>query len=305
MAHLITTLGPKSDDELSAILPHEHIFVDLRAGPQDLSRIHSYEVVGLMAPEIGKLKKLGVSALVECTPVGCGRRVDFVSAVSEATGFPIVVPTGMYREPWIPEWAHMADEETLRDWMIGELRGKIKRSSVQAGWIKLSAGDDGLTECEKKILRAAAQAGAATNAAIGSHTMKGRVVREQLDILEGAGYTPDRFIWIHTQNEPDLALHLEIARRGAWIEYDAIGSDNFPDEFFLACIQDALDAGFGDRILLSHDRGWYDPAKADGGTPQPFTYIHEVFLDRLRVDGIDESTIAQMTQTNPFQAFAR
>ena len=305
MAHLISTLGPISEDDIGMILPHEHIFVDLRPGPQDLSQVHSYDVVGLMAPEIGKLKQFGVSALIECTPVGCGRRVDLVNAVSEATDFPIVVPTGIYREPWIPEWAHMADEDALRDWMLGELQGTIKHSDVQAGWIKLSAGDEGLTECEKKILRAAAQAGAETNAAIGSHTVKGRVVLEQLDLLEEAGYTPERFIWIHTQNEPDLALHLEIARRGAWIEYDAIGSDNFPDDFFIACIQDALDAGFGDRILLSHDRGWYDPAKEGGGTPQPFTYMNEIFLEKLRAEGIDGNTVVQLTHTNPFRAFAR
>ncbi len=305
MTHLITTLGPKSSEEVGMILPHEHIFADLRPCPQDLSQIQAYEVVGLMAPEIGKIKKLGVSALVECTPEGCGRRADFVKAVSEATGFPIVIPTGMYREPWIPEWAHIADEEALRDWMLGELQGEIKHSGVQAGLIKLSAGDDGLTECEKKILRAAAQAGSETNAVIGSHTVKGSVVQEQLDIIEEAGYRPERFIWIHTQNEPDLALHLEIARRGAWIEYDAIGRDNLPDEFFVACIQDALDAGLGDRVLLSHDRGWYDPGTPGGGTPQPFTYINEVFLDRLRADGIDEATIAQLTHTNPFRAFAR
>ena len=30
MARLITTLGPKRSDELGMILPHEHVFVDLR-----------------------------------------------------------------------------------------------------------------------------------------------------------------------------------------------------------------------------------------------------------------------------------
>ena len=58
--------------------------------------------------------------------------------------------------------------------MLGELQGEIEGSGVQAGWIKLSAGDDGLTACETKILRAAAAAGAATNAVIGSHTIRGR-----------------------------------------------------------------------------------------------------------------------------------
>ena len=96
---------------------------------------------------------------------------------------------------------------------------------MQAGWIKLSAGDDGLTACETKVLKAAGAAAAATGAVIGSHTVRGRVVRDQLDILASAGVSPDRFIWIHTQAEPDFDLHLEIARRGAWLEYDAIGSD--------------------------------------------------------------------------------
>ena len=42
-----------------------------------------------------------------------------------------------------------------------------------------------------------------------------------------------------------------------------------------------LDAGFGDQIMLSMDRGWYDPAQPGGGTPRPFTYLSEVFLPKL------------------------
>jgi phosphotriesterase-related protein len=53
---------------------------------------------------------------------------------------------------------------------------------------------------------------------IESHTIRGRVVRDQLDIIEAAGLTPDRFIWIHTQAEPGSSVHIEVARRGAWIE---------------------------------------------------------------------------------------
>ena len=86
---------------------------------------------------------------------------------------------------------------------------------MRAAWIKLSAGDDGLTPIETKILRAAARASKETGAIIGSHTIRGRVVRDQLDILEEAGGNVERFIWIHTQAEPDFSLHLEVAQRGA------------------------------------------------------------------------------------------
>jgi len=306
MRQLITTLGPKSAAELGLILPHEHIFVDLGPIGQN-AYLHAdpADVIRVMAPEIEKIKQLGVTALVECTPVGVGRRADIDRAVSEATNFPVVVPTGLYREPWIPEWAHAASEAEVADWMLGELTGEIENSGVQAAWIKLSAGDDGITSCEAKLLRAAAKAGAATNAIIGSHTIRGRVVRDQLDILEQAGYTAERFIWIHTQAEPDFALHLEMAQRGAWIEYDAIGSDERSDARVIEQIQQLLDAGFGQQIMLSHDRGWYDPSQPGGGTPKPYTPLMESFLPKLRAAGIDAPTITALTHTNPFRAYAR
>jgi phosphotriesterase-related protein len=306
MAELITTLGPKRAEELGLILPHEHVFVDLRTWDQPgYAQAETADVIALMAPEITRAQAAGVTALVECSTVGVGRRPDILKAVSEATGFPLVVPTGVYREPWIPDWIQAATEAELRDWMTSELSNEISPFGVRAGWIKLSAGDDGLTECEAKVLRAAAAAGAQTGAVIGSHTIRGRVVRDQLKIIEEAGYSPERFIWIHTQAETDFDLHVEVARRGAWIEYDAIGSDHVTDDYFLEHIQRVLDAGLGDRLLLSHDRGWYDPALPGGGRPKPFTYLSEVFLPKLRQAGVDERTLRELTQSNPYNAFAR
>lgn len=307
MEKLITSLGPKSSSELGMILPHEHIFVDLRTwDTPGYAQAELQEVIQLMAPEMEKAKKAGVTAIVECSTIGVGRRADIDRAVSEAAGLPLVIPTGVYREPWIPDWVHNASEAELTDWMLHELQSQIEASGVQAGWIKLSAGDDGLTACETKILRAAASAARETNAVIGSHTIRGRVVREELDLIEATGYDAGRFIWIHTQAEPDFELHLEMARRGAWLEYDAIGNiDGESDEYYLQHIQRLLDAGLGDKLLLSHDRGWYDPALPGGGIPKPYTYLIDQFLPQLRASGVDEATIHQLTCTNPIQAFAR
>jgi phosphotriesterase-related protein len=188
--------------------------------------------------------------------------------------------------------------------MVRELNEGIDGTSVRAGFIKLSAGDDGITDVEKKILRAAARAARATGAAIGSHTIRGHVVREQLDIIELCGYTASRFIWIHASAEPDFGLNVEVARRGAWIEYDWIGGSQ-PDAFFIERIQRLLDAGYGDQILLSQDRGWFDPSQPNGGAPKPFTYLTQTFLPALRAAGVDDETIRLLTHDNPFRAFAR
>ena len=306
VAKLMTTYGPLALEDLGPgiLLPHEHIFVDMR-GADDPAVGHAEveDVVALMGPDLARAKAAGVAAVVVCTPVGVGRRADVDLAVSRAAELPVVVPTGVYREPWIPRWVHQASEGELAAWMVDELQEGIGGTGVVAGWIKLSAGDDGITPCEAKVLRAAAAAAGETGAVIGSHTIRGRVVLDQLEILAGAGLGAERFIWIHTQAESDVALHTEVAQRGAWLEYDAIGSDGQSDETYLGHIERTLAAGFGDHVLLSHDRGWYDPAQAGGGTPRPLTYISEVFLPKLAPLGAE--WVERLTRDNPFRAFAR
>jgi len=161
-----------------------------------------------------------------------------------------------------------------------------------------------MTANEAKVLQAAASAGAMTQALIGSHTLKGSVVREQLDLIERTGYVAERFLWIHAQAEPEFERNIEMAERGAWIEYDSIGSPG-QDEICLDRIIRMVERGFAGRILISQDRGWYDPARLGGGNPLPYTYLVDSFLPKLRRAGMTEETIRMLTVDNPFRAFAR
>ena len=301
---LHTTLGPKRGDELGMILPHEHIFVDLRTPDQPgYAQADVADVVRLMVPEVEAAKARGVTAIVECSTGGVGRRADLDLAVSLATGMPIVIPTGNYREPWVSDWVKSASEADLEALMHRELTEGVDGTPVLAAWIKISAGDDGITVLEERILRAAVRAAKRTGAIIGSHTIKGRVVMDQLDIIEDEGYTADRFISIHTQAEPDFGLNLAVAERGAWIEYDNIGDTD--DGVMADRIMRVLDAGHATRLLLSHDRGWYDPAKPGGGVPKPFTHLSDVMLPLLVQRGVAANTIRQLTVRNPFEAYSR
>jgi len=54
-------------------------------------------------------------------------------------------------------------------------------------------------------------------------------------------------------SEADFSLHLEVARRGAWVEYDKIGG--MPVGFHVGLFQGIVGSGFGDRLLASHDAG--------------------------------------------------
>lgn len=301
---LYTTLGLIGRDRLGVILPHEHVFVDLRTPDQPgYAEADVAEVVALMAPRIEEIKDRGVVALVECSTTGVGRRADFDLAVSRATNFPLVVPTGSYREPWITPFVREADDATLEAWMYRELTERLVEADYRAGWIKLSAGNDGLTRLEERILRAAARAAIRTGALIGSHTQRGRVALKQLDILEEEGCSASRFIWIHTQNEKDLGFHDAAVSRGAWIEYDHVS--RAPDEDVMALILRILAAGNGGSLLVSHDVGWFDPAKPGGGVPRSYTHLSDVMIPLLRREGVDEEALRMLTQDNPFDAFSR
>lgn len=301
---LYTTLGLLGRDQLGMILPHEHVFVDLRTPDKPgYAQADVTEVVALMAPKIEEAKNCGVTAIVECSTTGVGRRADFDLAVSQATSFPLVVPTGSYREPWITEFVRNADDSALETWMYRELTQHLAESNYRAGWIKLSVGNDGITPLEERILRAAARASVRTGAVIGSHTQRGHVALEQIKILAEEGCSANRFIWIHTQNEKDLGFHDEAVSRGAWIEYDHVS--RAPDHEVRALIVRALTAFKGRNLLVSQDVGWFDPAKPGGGTPRAYTYLSNVMMPLLQSAGVDQDTLKMLTQDNPFDAFSR
>ena len=69
--------------------------------------------------------------------------------------------------------------------------------------------------------------------------------------------------------------------------------------------RDLLDAGFAESVLLSQDRGWFDPAQPRGGTPLPYTALFDRFIPLLGDHGVDEATIPTLPRHNPFRAFAR
>ena len=317
---LITTLGDLTLPYTGVILPHEHIFLGSRFDAQQ-ERVQVEDVVEVMQPELESARAAGVAVLVDAGSPSLGRRADIIVAVSRAARLPVVVPTGFYLDPSIPEWARGASEEELRDWMVGELAGGMEGTDVKAGWIKLAASDGGLTEQERKCLRAAARAGASTDSTIGCHSASGTVARDALDTVERSGYRAERFVWIHADLEPwmhtdherDSGLREELARRGAWVEFDKIGftltgSDAASkDMMHIDMIQHMLDAGFGDRLLLSMDSGWYASGRPGcrAGCIKGYTYLSKTFLPKLRKAGVDESTIDKLTRANPFHAFAR
>jgi len=299
-----TTQGELGAKGAGVVLPHEHIFTDLR-GPTvaGYGQANIEDVVRVMKPRLIEAKEVGVGVLVECSSIGVGRNVTAIRRLAEESGLPVIVPTGVYgRANFAPPAHRNMTKNDLAALFVKEIQEDIEGSGSKAGFIKISTSDTTLTALEEKFLRAARRAALSTGAVVASHTAAGSVARRQIDILESISPSI-RFIWVHAQVERNRTIHRELAARGVFIEFDSLGWQPSDDNSLIAAIKELLAAGYGDRILLSHDAGWYQPGQTNGGTQKPYTYLHKTFIPKLRSNGLTDTMIRMITDENPVRAF--
>jgi len=303
-----TVKGSVEAGSLGLVLPHEHLFTDLR-GPHvpDYAQGDPAEVVKVVGPQLAEAAAAGVTALVECSTVGVGRNLAVLQRLAEATPIHILAPTGVYRDAYIPAALRESSEDELADLWTKELTEGIEGTAVRAGFIKLAMSDDGPTPLEVRNLRAAAKASQRTGAVIASHTIGGRVARQEMNVLDAAGLDLRHFIWVHAQTEPDRSVLEKACRHGAYVELDTVGAPFQEQEYLFRTALALIEAGFIDRLLLSHDAGWYNPARPDGLPDEGYrgyTALVRDFIPELLKRGVTEEQIRLITQANPAQAFA-
>jgi len=91
------------------------------------------------------------------------------------------------------------------------------------------------------------------------------------------------------------------------VELDTVGAPFQSQADLLETAVALVAAGHIDRLLLSHDAGWYNPASSDG---QPedgyrgYTALVNDFIPALMQRGISEEQIRQITVHNPARVFA-
>ncbi len=309
-----TVTGDLPADQPGLTLMHEHLYTDLRPiETRTPAPAPEAEVLAAELPLLAETRQDGVTLLVECTPPGIGRMPLLYRQLSEASGLRVVAATGLYKEPLLPAIAYDWTHAHLVDWMIGEIEegtlverldGQLsaERLPVRAGLIKLASSDEGLQDVEAKTLRAAVEAATATGAPIASHSTRARSALAQLDIVAGSGLDPSRFVVVHSSAEPDFANHLEYARRGAWVEYDAIGAA--PDDEMIALVLRALDAGLVRQLLLSQDTCGWLVGLPNGGDDRRFAYLVTDFVPKLRAAGVSDADLHTMLVENPRRILA-
>jgi len=303
---IMTVNGIMPANRTGSWLPHEHILVDF-IGADSVSQLRydRLAVIRKVLPYLKEAKRLGCNTFVDCTPEYLGRDPLLLKALSDSTGLNILTNTGLYgahNNKFIPGWAFNESAEMLSKRWITEWENGIENTGIKPGFIKIAVMADSLSPFHRRLVKAAALTHLATGLTIASHTGPALPAFQELDILEKAGVSPRAFIWVHAQIEKDLTKLAEAARRGAWISIDKLSDDNVDE--LVSVITYMKNVGLLHNVLLSHDAGWFDPAKPDGGEFRGYSTLYKKLIPALRKNGFSSFEIRLMTEINPSRAYS-
>jgi len=296
-----TVRGHINPSQLGMTLIHEHIMVDfIGADKVSKDRYDADEVFDVMLPYLKEIRALGVTGFGECTPMYLGRDAQLLARLAEAADMHIITNTGLYKEPYLPQYAFQKSADELAQIWIDEIENGIEDTGIKAGFIKIAVNPGDLIPIQQKIVRAAARTSLATGAVIAAHTGHGIAALQELDILEEEGLPLNRFIFVHAGSEKDEKYHFTAAERGAWVEYDGIREEEA--ERNIQLIKGMLEKGYEDNLLLSQDAGWYNVGQPKGGEIRSYAYLVKEFIPLMKKSGIDQDTIDKLMMLNPAQA---
>jgi phosphotriesterase-related protein len=312
--YVMTVNGPESPGKLGVTLEHEHILVDfIGADSTGYFRWNRDSVIEKILPVILKAKEKGLKTFIDCTPAFLGRDPWLLKELSRKSGVIFITNTGYYgsgKNKYVPENFFEKDNETAAAEWISEFENGIEESRVKPGFIKIAVENDSVISPEhRKIVTVAGLTHLKTGMVIASHTGPEHLAFGQIDILKELGIDPSAFIWVHAQRGSMEAL-ISAARQGAWISLDNIryrpglvpGADN-SIEWYAGRIAELKKQGFLDKVLISHDSGWYRPGEPGGGNISGFTDLFDYLIPELKTKGFSQQDIDQILIANPAEAF--
>lgn len=302
---IMTVKGPVPAGEMGISLIHEHILVDfIGADSITDARWEKSKVIEKAVPFLKQIRDEGCMTFVECTPAFLGRDPIMLKAISDALGMNIITNTGYYgarENKFIPRHGFDENAGQLAGRWIAEFESGIDGTGIKPGFIKIGVDKGNLSEMHKKLITAAALTHLKTGLVIASHTGPAIPALEQLEILKKEGVSPEAFIWVHAQLENDPAKRIYAAQQGAWIGLDGLNDRNI--HAYAEMIENLRDNDLLDKVLLSHDAGWYDPGKDEGGNYRGYTTLFEMLVPLLRDKNFPAEEINQLLLVNPSKAF--
>jgi phosphotriesterase-related protein len=268
--------------------------------------------------EILLFKEAGGGTVVDPTPRTLGRDPAGLARLARATGLHVVMGAGYYVAASHPPDMDRRTEDELAREMIADVTvgvGGAGEPGVCAGLIGEIGTTHPFTANEQKVLRAAVIAQQETGAPLMIHPGRDPAMPMALaEFVRRAGGDLARTIMCHLcRTIADVRAVIDLARTGLWLEYDLFGTENsyYPynpsfdmpnDGGRMAHVLALLEAGHGDRLLLSHDIAYKTSLVRYGGHGYHHLLVNVV--PRLRAKGVDDAGVRRLLVENPARAFA-
>ncbi len=313
-----TVLGKRDTEKLGRTLIHEHVLIGYPGWFMDnrMPRFVRDEALARVVDAFQQLHAYGVRTVVDPCPMDLGRDVTFIAEVSQRSGIDLVCAVGGYFEAQgiAFTFSHL-DVEAITEIYVREIEDGVGGSGIRPGLVKVATGDGHVSAYERKLLTAGARAAKITGVPILSHTENCTCGHEQIDIVTSEGLAAHRLLVGHSCGRDDHAYQRALAERGAYVGFDRFGIEVFnSDENRMRNLKKLVDAGFRDRVMVSHDtvNCWLGGVPGVGSPEQvkhilpnwTMTHLFERIFPALREMGVATQDLDHIISDNPRRYFA-
>jgi predicted metal-dependent phosphotriesterase family hydrolase len=310
MTKIQTILGTIEPGELGFTDSHGHLIMD-----RDLivAKHPDFKIADIdkVVEEVNLFMQAGGRAMVEMSPIGCGRNPRAMLEIAARTGLHVVASTGIQKSEFYLDshWRHFYSAQQMAEIFIEEITEGmdansyngpfIDRIEAKAGIIKVATPYQHISPSDKRVFEAAALAHKETGAPISTHTENGTMGLEQVQLIQSFGVEPQHFTVGHMDRNPDLYTHIKIAETGAFLLYDTPSRVKyFPESTFIELVGGMVEAGYGKQIVWGGDMARKSYFHSYSGGPG-LAYVPEKFTARMRDQGFSDDVVEDIFVNNP------
>ena len=336
-----TVLGPISPDRLGVTLTHEHLLVDLSVvigqphtaiakdlyhkpvSPETLSQIRHYASpnaddarlfdVSTAIDEVMLYKQYGGVSIVEVSSIGLARDPLGLVRISQATGVNIIMGASYYVAPAHPPDMDSRTEDSIVEEIVRDVTVGAEGTDTRSGVIGEVGCSWPLTNNERKVLRASAQAQRLTGAPVLIHPGRDETSpMEIIEILAEAGADLSQTIMGHLDRTVFKRETLKsMAETGCYMEWDLFGNENSyyafnpnidmpSDAKRMDDIAWTVSEGYGRKVVVAHDICHKHRLVKYGG--HGYYYILGNVVPRMGKRGFSKEAIDDILVNNPRDA---
>lgn len=259
-------------------------------------------------------KKAGGETIVDVTSVGIGRDPRALARISRATGLNVIMGAGYLIAGSHPPNMSDKTEDDIAEEIVRDVTAGADNTGICAGIIGEVGASWPLHDNERKSIRAAARAQKLTGAPLNIHPgrINNKSVLEVIEVLDDAGADLGRTVMSHIELRiRDHDVRCQVAKAGCYLEYDCFGWEghiplsiyqhtdiNLPnDTQRIHEIMHLIDAGYLDKILISHDI-WHKSWRVRYGG-WGFAHISNYAVPMMLREGMTREQIDTIMVENP------